>query len=78
MGTHVDRDEMNLGVTVLASLGGRHVDDFARTAWGSQRGRGLERWGDGTFDDDMTVFAESRALHGIRQGRICIRLWGGK
>ena len=28
----VDRDEMDLGVTVLASLGSTHFDDFARAA----------------------------------------------
>ena len=30
--TYIDGDEIDLGVTVLASLGGRHVDDLARTA----------------------------------------------
>lgn len=33
--THVESDEMDLGVTVLASLGGRHVDDLAGTTWES-------------------------------------------
>jgi hypothetical protein len=27
--THIDGDEMDLGVAVLARLGGRHVDDLA-------------------------------------------------
>lgn len=37
---------MDLCVTVLASLGGRHVCDFAWTA----------------LDDNVTTFAKSRAL----------------
>lgn len=47
-GEDVGGDKMNLGVTVLASLGGRHVDDLAGAA----------------LDDDVTVLAQSRALHG--------------
>lgn len=39
---------MDLSVTVLASLGGRHVDDLAGAA----------------LDHDVTVLAQSRALHG--------------
>jgi hypothetical protein len=38
-GTYINSDKMDLGVTVLASLGGRHVDDLARS----------------TLDNDMTV-----------------------
>lgn len=44
----VESDDVNLGVTVLASLGGRHVNDLARTV----------------LDNDVTVLAQSRALHG--------------
>lgn len=44
---------MDLGVTVLASLGGRHVNDLAGAA----------------FNDDETVLAQGRALHGVRQRR---------
>lgn len=44
----VDGDEMYLGVTVLAGLGGGHVDDFAGTA----------------LDDDEAVLPQSGALHG--------------
>lgn len=44
----VDGDEMDLGVTVLAGLRGRHVDDLAGAA----------------LDHDEAVLAESRALHG--------------
>jgi hypothetical protein len=29
-GTHVGGDQVNLGVSVLSSLGGRHVNDLAR------------------------------------------------
>lgn len=52
VGEDVGGDEMDLGVTVLAGLGGRHVDDLARAA----------------LDDDETVLTESRALHGVGQG----------
>lgn len=44
--THVDGDKVDLGVSVLAGLRGRHVDDLAGTA----------------LDDDVTVLAKSRAL----------------
>jgi hypothetical protein len=44
----VNSDKMDLGVTVLTSLGGGHVDDLARTA----------------LDDDVTVLTKSRALKG--------------
>ena len=47
-GEDVDGNQMNLGVTVLASLGGGHVNDLARAA----------------FDDDVTVLPQGRALHG--------------
>lgn len=48
-GEDVNGDQVDLGVTVLASLGGRHVDDLAGTA----------------LDDDEAVLAESRALDGV-------------
>jgi hypothetical protein len=44
-------------VTVLARLGGGHVDDLAGTA----------------LDDNVTVLAQSRALHGVGGGRTGIR-----
>ena len=47
-GEDVESDQMDLGVTVLASLGGRHVDDLAGTA----------------LDDDEAVLPQGRALHG--------------
>jgi len=47
-GEDIDGDQVDLGVTVLASLGGRHVDDLAGA----------------TLDHDVTVLAQSRALHG--------------
>lgn len=28
---HIDANQVNLGVTVLSGLGGRHFDDFAGT-----------------------------------------------
>jgi len=43
---------VNLGVSVLAGLGGRHVDNLAGTA----------------LDDNMSVLAKSGALHGEGQG----------
>lgn len=45
----VNGNKMDLGVTVLARLGGGHVDDLART----------------TLDHDVTVLTQSRALHGV-------------
>ena len=54
----VNTDEMDLGVTVLASLGSRHVDDLART----------------TLDDDVAVLSEGRALHGEGIGGTSISL----
>ena len=47
-GEDVDGDKVDLGVTVLASLGGGHVDDLAGAV----------------LDDDVTVLAESGTLHG--------------
>jgi hypothetical protein len=47
----INGDQVDLGVTVLASLGGRHVDDLART----------------TLDDNVSVLAKSRALHRVGQ-----------
>lgn len=52
-GEDVDGDQVDLGVTVLASLGGGHVDDLARAA----------------LDDDEAVLSEGRTLHGERQRR---------
>ena len=51
-GEDIDGDQVDLGVTVLASLGGGHVNDLARTA----------------LDDDVSVFAQSRALGGVGEG----------
>ena len=48
-GEDVDGDKVDLGVTVLASLGGGHVDDLAGTV----------------LDDDVAVLPQSRALHGV-------------
>ena len=48
-GEDVDGDQVNLGVTVLASLGGGHLDDLARAV----------------LDDDEAVLPQSRALHGV-------------
>lgn len=46
-GEDIDGDEMDLGVAVLAGLGGGHVDDLA--------------WA--VLDDDETVLSQGRALH---------------
>lgn len=45
---NIDGDKMDLGVTVLASLGGGHVDDLARAV----------------LDHNETVLSQGRALHG--------------
>jgi hypothetical protein len=50
-GEDVDGDQVDLGVTVLASLGGGHVDDLAGTA----------------LDDDEAVLPQGRALHGVSE-----------
>ena len=45
----INCDKVNLGVTVLAGLRSAHFDDFARAL----------------LDNDESIFAERRALHGI-------------
>ena len=50
---NIDGNNVDLGVTVLASLGGRHFNDLART----------------TLDDNVTVLPQSGALHGEGRGR---------
>lgn len=52
-GEDVGGDQMDLGVTVLASLGGGHVDDLAGAA----------------LDHDEAVLTQSRALHGEGERR---------
>lgn len=47
-GEDIDGDDVDLGVTVLASLRGGHLDDLAGAA----------------LDDDVTVLPQGRALHG--------------
>jgi hypothetical protein len=47
----VESDQVDLGVTMLAGLGGRHVNNLAGAV----------------LDDDEAVLAESRALHGVGQ-----------
>ena len=49
LGEDVDGDKMDLGVAVLASLGGGHFDDLARAV----------------LDHDEAVLPKSRALHRI-------------
>ena len=48
-GEDIGGDQVNLGVTVLASLGGRHVNDLARTV----------------LDHNVATLAQSRTLHGV-------------
>ena len=36
--TYIDANQVDLGVTVLARLGGGHVDDLARAAWRQKYG----------------------------------------
>lgn len=47
-GEDINGDNVDLGVTVLARLGGGHLDDLARA----------------TLDDNVTVLSQSGALHG--------------
>ena len=57
---------MDLGVTVLASFGGRHLDDLAGATCAHLRVRWidlLKNLTKRTLDNDMTVLTESRALH---------------
>jgi hypothetical protein len=55
-GENVDSDQMDFGVTVLASLRGGHFDDLARAV----------------LDADVSVLPQSRALHGKSVGRTSI------
>lgn len=52
----VEGDQMDLGVTVLAGLGSRHVDNFAGPV----------------LDHNEAVLAQSRALHWVGQRRASI------
>jgi len=52
-GEQIDGSQVDLGVTVLAGLGGGHVDDLAGTL----------------LDDNEAVLAQSRALEGKGEGR---------
>lgn len=52
----VDRNQMNLGVTVLSGLGCRHFDDLAGT----------------TFDDHEAALPQGRALHRISRRRASV------
>ena len=47
-GEDIDGDQMDLGVTMLAGLGGRHVDDLAGAV----------------LDHNEAVLSQGRALHG--------------
>lgn len=51
-GEDVDGDDVDLGVTVLARLGGGHFNDLAGSV----------------LDDDEAVLSESRTLHRICLG----------
>jgi len=61
-GEDIDGNQMNLSVTVFASLGGGHVNDLARAV----------------LDADETILSQGRALHGIRRRRtrICCGIEG--
>ena len=49
LGEDIRGNQVDLGVSVLSSLGGGHVNDLAGS----------------TLDDDETVLSEGRALHGV-------------
>lgn len=55
-GEDIDGDEMDFGVTVLASLGGGHVDNLARTV----------------LDANEPVLSQGRTLHGVGSRGACI------
>jgi len=48
-GEDIDSNKMDLGVTVLTSLGGRHIDNLARAV----------------LDADEAVLSQGRTLHGV-------------
>lgn len=48
-GEDIDGDEMDLGVTVLTSLGGGHINDLARAV----------------LDANEAVLSQGRTLHGV-------------
>lgn len=48
-GEDIESDQVNLCVTVLSSLGGRHVDDLAGA----------------TLDDNKTVLSQGGTLHRV-------------
>ena len=50
-GEDIGGNQVDLGVTVLSSLGGRHVNDLARAV----------------LDHNVAVLAQSRTLHGVGQ-----------
>jgi hypothetical protein len=50
-GEDIGGDKVNLGVTVLSSLGSGHVNDLAGTA----------------LDQNVATLAKSRALHGVSE-----------
>jgi len=51
-GEDVSSDQVDLGMSVLASLGSRHINDFARAS----------------LDYNVSAFAEGAALHGEGEG----------
>ena len=56
-GEDIDGNQMNLSVTMFASLRGGHIDNLARTV----------------LDADETILPQGRALHGVscRRAGIC-------
>lgn len=51
-GEDIDGDQVDLGVTVLAGLGGGHVDNLARTV----------------LDNNVAVLPQRRTLHRVGRG----------
>lgn len=52
LGEDISRDQVDLGVSVLSRLGGRHVNNLAGSA----------------SDDDVTALSEGGTLHGVGGG----------
>lgn len=61
-GEDIEGDNVNLGVTVLAGLGGGHLDDLAGAV----------------LDDNVTVLSQSGALLGVGGGGTGIHRVEGK
>jgi hypothetical protein len=77
MGRYINADQVDFGVTVLARLGGTHIDNLpkhiSRSINNPGQGRARGRYLAGTsLDEDVATLAKSRALHGETGARSAI------